>query len=143
MTLVFVKERSAEGIKEALFAHRTAIYYKNFLIGRERKLVPFFQSSLSITTSGGHHNAEPLSMIHIYNHSDIPYEIRCHSKYDLDSQPLGKAVLTPHDTTTLALETLWDFPRVVDLQVIVENILTAPDQVLHTRLKILPEWEQN
>ena len=34
MTLVFAKECSEESIKEALLAHRTAVYYKNIISAR-------------------------------------------------------------------------------------------------------------
>jgi hypothetical protein len=49
MTLVFAKERSAEGIREALDNRRTAVYHKDFLIGEEQYLRPIFDNSIEIT----------------------------------------------------------------------------------------------
>lgn len=48
VTLVFAKERSEEGIREALDNKRTAIYYKNSLIGNEKYLEALFLHSIDI-----------------------------------------------------------------------------------------------
>jgi hypothetical protein len=142
MTVVFAKERTAEGIKDALVAHRTAVYYKNYLIGRQHELEPLFKSSLEVTTEEGHHNVEPLLLIHIYNRSDVSYEVRCESRYDFDSLPLGRATLAPHATTTLALETLWDFPPSVTITLRVDNMLVGPDESLRTTLDVRADWKR-
>ncbi len=38
MTIVFARERSIEGIKEALFAHRSVVKFGDMLIGSENNL---------------------------------------------------------------------------------------------------------
>lgn len=48
ITLVFARERTAESIKEALFAGRTAVWFRNDLIGLEANLQPLIESSLKI-----------------------------------------------------------------------------------------------
>lgn len=48
VTLVFAKERSEEGVKEALLERRTVVYYKDLLIGREPFLIPLLQASISV-----------------------------------------------------------------------------------------------
>jgi len=47
ITLVFAKERSEEGIREALDSGRTAIYHKEMIIGEEWFLRELFYSSIS------------------------------------------------------------------------------------------------
>ena len=142
MTLVFAKTPDAAGIREALFARRTAVYHDNYLIGRKPEVEALFKASLEITTSQTNHNVEPLLAVHIRNRSDLRYEIRASSaKYDFDTLPLGRAILEPHSTTTLLVRTLWDFPREVSIQLNVENILTAPDENLVTTIVVRPSWK--
>ncbi len=46
MTLVFAKSRTKGGIKEALFAQRTAVYFNHTLMGQSDILEPLFFASL-------------------------------------------------------------------------------------------------
>lgn len=48
MTFVFAKERSLQGIREALDNRRTAAYFHELLIGREDLLRPFFEKCVKI-----------------------------------------------------------------------------------------------
>ena len=48
VTLVFAKERSAAGIRDALFAQRTVVWFKNLLVGREAVLKPLLQAALDV-----------------------------------------------------------------------------------------------
>lgn len=45
MTFVFAKERSPEGIREALDNRRTAVYYRELVIGREESSVPSLKNA--------------------------------------------------------------------------------------------------
>lgn len=51
LTLIFAKERSEAGIKEALLNRRTVAVYKNLLVGRDEFLVPLIESSLKVTSA--------------------------------------------------------------------------------------------
>lgn len=68
MTLVFATERSEKGIKEALFARRTAAFFDGKLVGNSEYLMKLIQSSLKIRRI----NAKTIEVTNI---SDIPYEI--------------------------------------------------------------------
>lgn len=48
MTLIFAKERSLEGLKEAMFAKRTVAFFANQLAGPEEFLDQLFEASLII-----------------------------------------------------------------------------------------------
>lgn len=48
ITLVFAKERSSESIREALLSHRTAVFYKDMLIGEEVYLKELFKNAVAI-----------------------------------------------------------------------------------------------
>ena len=69
MTLVFAKERTAEGIKEALFAGRTLVCFFNKLVGREDLMTELVKASLSVKRLDPKKN-----MFEIANHSDIEYQ---------------------------------------------------------------------
>lgn len=71
MTLVFAKERSVEGIREALFAGRTLAYFYNHLAGKEELLKEVVQKSISTKVI----NVEK-GTIDLINHSDITFEIK-------------------------------------------------------------------
>lgn len=70
MTLVFAKERTAEGIKEALFAGRTLVYFLKKLAGRKDLMKELVQASISIKKLPNKKN-----MFEITNNSDIEYQI--------------------------------------------------------------------
>ena len=48
MTLVFAKERTAESIREALDNRRTAVYWKDFILGEEQWIRPILEKSLVV-----------------------------------------------------------------------------------------------
>ena len=48
MTLVFARERTLESIKEALFAGRTLVWYRNQLIGTQKNLELMFAASVKV-----------------------------------------------------------------------------------------------
>ena len=103
VTLVFAHERSADAIKEALFARRTAIWFNDLLIGRERELVPLVESSLSVVSAAYPEDVDVM-MVTVRNESDAPFIIRNESAYTLENHA---AVLTlpPHEETVLAVRT--------------------------------------
>lgn len=68
MTLVFATSKSEEGIKEALFARRTAALFDGKLFGQEEYLMKLIQASLQIRVINGR-------TVEITNISDIPYEM--------------------------------------------------------------------
>lgn len=71
MTLVFAKERSIEGIKEALFAGRTLAYFNNHLVGKESFIREIIQKSFLVKVVNPKKNT-----IEICNKSDIAFSIK-------------------------------------------------------------------
>ncbi len=49
ITLVFAKDKSLEGVKEALFEGRTVAVYNSLLVGREEYLVPLLNACVEIS----------------------------------------------------------------------------------------------
>jgi hypothetical protein len=73
MTLVFATERSEKGIKEALFARRTAALFDGKLVGKAEYLMPLVQASLKI-------RKVKEGTIEVTNISDIPFEMTNNGK---------------------------------------------------------------
>lgn len=48
MTFVFAKKRSAESIREALTNRRTAVYYRELVVGHEEILRPLFEKCIEV-----------------------------------------------------------------------------------------------
>jgi hypothetical protein len=49
LTLVFSKERTKESVRKALDAGRTAVWYKNTLVGKEQYLRPLFKQIIKVS----------------------------------------------------------------------------------------------
>ncbi len=81
-SLVFVKERTLESIKEALFARRTAVWYKNMVIGDEAYLSEIFNESLKI--SSPHHSTGNTRYFLIENCSEVTLKLKKNGKFGPD-----------------------------------------------------------
>jgi len=87
MTLVFASERTEKGIREALFAGRTAAYFNGNLAGRPEHLSLLLKASIEAKTVD-----DGKGIVEVTNHSDISYRISFDSgQVDL---PAGKTVRT-------------------------------------------------
>ena len=144
MTLVFAKNRTEAGIKEALFARRTIVYFDNTLMGRSQLLEPFFHASLR-------YDKTPLKIengvnkaIKITNLSDLDYQLEL-------VQP-GVGVDAPESLTLKAqhvtvLNVGGNSDEIADAGEInlyyeVRNIFTAPDQNLVVTLSFRNKQQQ-
>lgn len=84
-TLVFATEYSEKGIKEALFAGRSAAYFNGQLAGKAEHLEALFKASLVWKVKYADRGAFEVS-----NMSDITYRIKCND--NLHILPAGKAI---------------------------------------------------
>lgn len=73
LTLVFAKERSLAGLKEALTAGRTAVWFKDELIGRKEWLEPLFKASVRVGQP--HLRAKDAVWVQIQNLSDVQVQL--------------------------------------------------------------------
>ena len=74
LTLVFANEKTIEGLREALFAGRTAVWYQNQLIGREPELAAMF--SACIRGNPPHHRAGNRVWVKIENRCELDIELQ-------------------------------------------------------------------
>lgn len=142
MTLVFSRDSTAAGIKEALFARRTIVYQGDHLIGRKAELEPFFKAALEVTVDTARRYHEPIAEVRIRNLSSIPFSLKVGGRYDLDNLPGRRTILAPGGTTTVAIRTLWEYPEKIDFELEVENLLAGPDETLKTSFEVKPPWNR-
>jgi hypothetical protein len=118
ITLVFAAEKSAAAIKEALFAGRTAVWFKDQLIARQEYLEPLFHSAVSVETvvrSGKN------VYLQVRNGCDVPAKL---SKTGGN----GPASITvPAQATVMVRMSTAENDTPLDLQYTATNFLIAPD----------------
>jgi hypothetical protein len=76
MTLVFAKEKTLEALKEALFSHRTLVFWKDHLIGEEQYLKPVFEASVRVLNPEIEIQGEGEAMVQIRNRTDLTFELQ-------------------------------------------------------------------
>ena len=75
LTLVFAKSRTEGGIKEALFAKRTAVYFDNTIMGKSELLDPLFFNALEYSKTPLKLTNNNSKTLYITNNSDVDFEL--------------------------------------------------------------------
>jgi len=138
MTLVFAREKSLEGIKEALFDRRTVVYVNGELYGERHFLEPLFEQSVEVlaprVTLKGKKGS---GSVQVRNNSDIAFELVADG--ELEGVEFGRQVtLLPQATVLLRIsapvDSLVPGTRTVELPYRVENLHLSPEQTLPVKL---------
>jgi hypothetical protein len=124
MTLVFAKERSHDSLKEALFAGRTMVYFRDMLAGKEEYAEPFFYQS--ITIGKPYFQDDNNIYFEVTNNSDIPFYLingikGAPSEVALKANSVTRIVLSKKVTAPLAYD--------------VKNVVTGEKEVLRIELR--------
>jgi len=135
VTLVFAEERSANSMKEALFDQRTAVWYKNWLMGREQHLRPLLAASLSFSDAA-YQDGEILSVT-ITNRCDADFHLRSLSPYGLHRH--AATLTVPHHSSEQLLVRTGTIVDSLTMEFEVLNAFVAPDET--ARLKLAVEVE--
>ena len=133
MTLVFAKEATAEGIREALLNRRTAIYNRETLIGEERYLKELFEKALDIKVEKTNNTTVRIT---IKNNSDFIFHLN-KTKHDERLVYFRNYTIVPQGTHVISVR-LQDGAQGGDVNFCVENLLTQPNQGMPYSIKILP-----
>lgn len=139
LTLVFAKEATAEGIREALFNQRTALYSGNRLIGDQKFLQPIFEGSVHIHNPQVTLSGKGRVYLQIHNRSDLTFELVANGPVDGLRFPgevtllAGKSVLLEVRATDNAQE---ESVRKIRLPYRVKNLLVAPEEGMPVELEI-------
>lgn len=136
VTLVLAQARTAEAIKEALFAQRTVVWFRNLLIGREDELNSILDASLQLESARWRAETEVLQ-IEIRNNSDATFRLRnltkhtfMHSGDDIDVAANGVTKISVKPGKKMAS---------IKLKFAVENALVAPKKPATLSFTVTPE----
>ncbi|HSW45400.1 MAG TPA: histidinol-phosphatase [Phycisphaerae bacterium] len=100
ITLVFAKERSVEGIREALQAGRTAAWFQNHIIGKEAELSALFAACVQVAPA--HHSARNMAWARVHNCSELDIElVRVGADLSDARQKRAATTLLPAKTTSV------------------------------------------
>lgn len=124
MTLVFAKERSLNSLKEAMFAGRTMVYFRNILAGKEEYAKPFFYRCISV--SKPYYQDDKYLFFEVTNNSDISFYLI----NGIANAP-SSVTLAADSVTRIVLSKKVTAPLVYD----VRNVLTGEKEVLKVELK--------
>ena len=140
VTLVFAKEKTADSIKEALFAKRTVVWFKNMLIGRQTDLLPLLATSLKVTAMRYQYDTV-IAEIDLKNTSDADFEARYTGPYSLGLSG-DRFTIPAHSEITIEIKPGKIIPQ-IDLSLILENTLIEPNKHASMILiaKLLPQSE--
>ncbi len=132
ITLVFAREKSVEGLQEALLNQRTAIYQGDHLIGPEDLLKPLFFESLDIETE--YREGTSLASMTITNNSDFDFMCENKSPFKLYNG-IHFFTLKAHAKTTIVVKTLEQLSG-FSLDLLVHNALVAPGKSMELAISV-------
>ncbi|MEM9681604.1 MAG: Sb-PDE family phosphodiesterase [Bacteroidota bacterium] len=123
VTLALAKERSPEGIKEAMMNRRTVAWFNNTLIGRATEVKPLIMASLKVVKAEYQGPSAVIDVV-IENNSDAEYilhnltDFSFHANIDIIS-------IHPNTRTTIQVKTKEQI-KAFELKFKVLNAVTAP-----------------
>tara|TARA_Y100001970_G_scaffold290021_1_gene422258 strand:+ start:524 stop:1282 length:759 start_codon:yes stop_codon:yes gene_type:complete len=125
VTLVFSREKTEYGIKNALRNGQTVVWFKKKLIGKSDFLIPLINTSLKVK-SAKYINNSTVAHVTIFNNSDAPYILRNQSIYDFYNTT-DLVTISPHSSTVVDVRTI-DKKRKFKLVFEVINALIEPSK---------------
>ena len=127
MTLVFAEERTPEALKEALEKGRTAVWFKDQLIGRKELLEPLFHQSVGMDPP--HLRGRNLVWVKIRNSCDVEITLA-------KAQGPGPLELVlPARSTSLVKIGVEDPSKPLELSYVATNFLIGPEESLPVVLR--------
>lgn len=128
-TLVFAKERSETGIKEALQNQRTALWFEDNIIGSEALLSPLFKECVKVEKV---EYLEKLAVVTLRNTSDLSFFLENQSEYSFFNKA-NFIVIKGKEELHLMVKT-GEVLEKFQLLFEVKNMLTAPNEYLTVSL---------
>lgn len=138
VTLVFAKARTAEAIREALVARRTAVFSRGRLIGEPEYLEPLFLRSIEVINPGIRLHGKRRALVQIRNNAPMNFELRLGPALP-EMEVEERVVLAAGKVSLVSVRCLYDGvtgEREVRLPCRVLNLLAAPNQGLKTTLPV-------
>ena len=134
VTIVFGKEKTTEGIKEALFARRTVVFFNQTLIGKKENLVPLIEACLEIEKAE-YQGISSVLNVKIYNNSSAEFILGNLSDFTFHAH-MDMVILPPKTLTTIQVKTKEQLSE-LNLAFTVLNAVIAPKVHPEIMLKIV------
>ncbi len=137
MTLVFAKERSVDGVRDAFFNRRTAALFNDTLIGDEKHLKPLIGGSLSVQNPHVEINSRSEAFFVLKNDSDLTLILEGISNEEF-SLP-GSIHLKANSSERIPVKNIRNLQQgenELAVAFMVKNVLTAPGSPLKTEIQL-------
>ena len=136
MTLVFAKERTSEGVREALFAGRTAVFFEDKIVGRKEYLDALFNESIEVRSVTRHSNRYNITL---FNPTDIPLRISKARGNDPAFEFFRTTVVPAggYRSIPVYIDNAENYPQ-IELKLVVDNFLIEPDRGLPVTMSFVP-----
>lgn len=134
VTLVFAKERTLDGVKQAMFDRRTLAYEGNYLYGNKQLLGQFFEASVQVAplTASKKNNTWVMS-----NSSDIDYTLHVMSCPNGVQSP-NVISLPAHSKTEITLTSAKTLTKPTVIEFRCENLVWARQSELSVEITFKP-----
>jgi hypothetical protein len=132
LTLVFAKERSVEGIREALLDRRTVIYQGDHLIGDAKFLESLFLESVEIRAEYG--RGTTIAGVTIINNTDLDFHCENRSDYHFYNST-HFFTIRAHSTTRIGVKVNENLPEIA-LDLVIHNLISGPGESLELTLPV-------
>ena len=139
VTIIFSKDKSEDGIKDALFAGKTAVFYNELLIGKEENLKPLVEKCLVINNINdlelgySEDGKSTIKKVEIKNVSDAPFILKNLNSFTFETNS-DIINIMPNSIHSISIKTKGE--PLYELKFEVLNGIIAPKKYLNISLQI-------
>lgn len=139
VTIIFSKDKSEDGIKDALFAGKTAVFYNELLIGKEENLKPLVEKCLVINNINGlelgysEDGKSTIKKVEIKNVSDAPFILKNLNSFTFETNS-DIINIMPNSIHSISVKTKGEPLNELKFEVL--NGIIAPKKYLNISLQI-------
>ena len=139
VTIIFSKDKSEDGIKDALFAGKTAVFYNELLIGKEENLKPLVEKCLVINNINdlelgySEDGKSTIKKVEIKNVSDAPFILKNLNSFTFETNS-DIINIMPNSIHSISVKTKGEPLNKLKFEVL--NGIIAPKKYLNISLQI-------
>ena len=139
VTIIFSKGKSEDGIKDALFAGKTAVFYNELLIGKEENLKPLVEKCLVINNINdlelgySEDGKSTIKKVEIKNVSDAPFTLKNLNSFTFETNS-DIINIMPNSIHSISVKTKGEPLNELKFEVL--NGIIAPKKYLNISLQI-------
>ena len=139
VTIIFSKDKSEDGIRDALFAGKTAVFYNELLIGKEENLKPLVEKCLVINNINdlelgySEDGKSTIKKVEIKNVSDAPFILKNLNSFTFETNS-DIINIMPNSIHSISVKTKGEPLNELKFEVL--NGIIAPKKYLNISLQI-------